>query len=259
MAVKSAPASMRDGVKATSLPIFISRKSTPDNNIFVGEDITQIRYAEQILGVESELRDRVVDDDLLGYSGLLLHVYADSKIDLSPYIRSTTGVWSAEPIIKGSAAASAIVRQGLKLLKTEPSEFARETLRSIADKVAKVAVTDVRGSIGYAAHLILSPPQDYTQWESPWKNPGHWLVHGTSVDHRLNALYREVVGWAYVHQGDLVAAKKFGVTPAQQAALKQLSLEPEKVYQSICELSRWKTSGMPANVCALLLTNIWSR
>ncbi len=89
---------------------FVELRKDGDSESNVLLTPAHICYIEQDLGRQVETRTRVTDDDLVGKEGCLFQVYGAHQIDLSAEVRRRTGIWSAEPIIKGSAAANALVR-----------------------------------------------------------------------------------------------------------------------------------------------------
>jgi hypothetical protein len=77
------------------VPLVPTRKTYPANNVIVGSDHAQIRFAAQFFEAEIQELARVTDDALLGHKGLLIHVTGQHQVDLSPEVRARTGVWSA--------------------------------------------------------------------------------------------------------------------------------------------------------------------
>jgi hypothetical protein len=247
---------LRQGVPATTLPLFISRRSTPANNIFVGDTRAHVQHAERVLGVRAENLPRVTDDDLLGHRGRLLWVSNPSRIDLSPNVRKQTGVWAADPIIKGSAAATAIVK--LAASYTGKNNVPRELIQRVADGITRTEITDVRVALWQAADMLDCPPPNLKEWLMPWESP-HWLLPGQPLEHRLNNLYEYLVGWAYVFMEDKEGAKRYNVSPARAQFFSNLKLDVSKVERTITVLSGWRGFGSSAAVCALKVTLIWSR
>ena len=117
-------------------------------------DPAHIRYIEQTLCRQAEIRSRVTDDDLLGKEGVLYQVYGAHQIDLSAEVKRRTGIWSAEPIVKGSAAANALVRLAASILAIDPKELPKEKFERVVDLVTKRGVSDVPGSIDHAVCLL---------------------------------------------------------------------------------------------------------
>ena len=95
-------------------------------------------------------------------------------------------------------------------------------------------------------------------WSDPWKEAVRWLPEGEDPSYRLNSLYRKLVGFALLKDGDSDAAKKMGVSPTQQARLKELSLDCNKAYATICEISAWRSGHTNPYICALKISAIWS-
>jgi hypothetical protein len=91
-----------EGVTVTSdLPPtlhILLKKTCPKNNIVVGDDRAQIRFLEQRLSIDAPEKieavqvDRVTDDMLAGHEHKLYHVSLKHKVDLSPELRSRTGI-----------------------------------------------------------------------------------------------------------------------------------------------------------------------
>jgi hypothetical protein len=108
-----------EGVNVTSdLPPtlhILLKKTPPKNNIVIGEDRAPIRFLEHRLStdaikVEAVRVERVTDDMLAAYEGKLYHVSVKHTVDRSPELRGRTGVWTADPIVKGSAAINTLVK-----------------------------------------------------------------------------------------------------------------------------------------------------
>jgi hypothetical protein len=79
-----------------------------------------------------------------------------------------------------------------------------------------------------------------------------------NVDMRLHSLYNKLVGYANQSIFGDEATEKLGIKPSQRAHLKQLVLDPTKVYKSIALLSRWRQGRMQPYICALQISSIWN-
>jgi hypothetical protein len=229
-------------------PHILLKKTTQQNHIVVGDDRAQIRFLEQRLGSPARTVERVTDDMLAGFTGLLFHVPMKHKIDISPEIRSRTGIWSADPIVKGSAAINTLVKFAATFLPGGDKPLKRDVVDRVGDELTKGKIEDIRGVIWKAVWILSDGLGQKELWKDPWESPTAWLTLDMNVDQRLHSLYRKLVGYAslVVHGED--AAANF----------KQLSLDPAKVYRSIELLSRWRQGRMPAYICALQITTIWS-
>jgi hypothetical protein len=122
----------------------------------VGDDRAQIRFLEQSLStdankVEAVRVERVTDDMLAGYEGKLYHVSMKHKVDLSPELRGRTGVWAADPIVKGSAPINTLVKFAATLLPDRVKTLKRETIDRIGDDLTKKGVPEIRAAIWKAA------------------------------------------------------------------------------------------------------------
>jgi hypothetical protein len=194
----------------------VNKKVVPSNNIVIGSDPAQIRFLYQQLDIlEEDVQqvDRVTDDMLLGKEGQLFRVFAAHRIDLSPEMRNKTGFWSAEPIVKGSAAINCIVKLATTLLPQPEKKLNRDLLNRIGDELTRKPVEDVRALIWRAVWLLEFPPEPFKHWQDPWEVSKAWLDGTMDPNKRLNALYKRLVGYSiYITKGE-DAVKKLGFKP----------------------------------------------
>jgi len=231
----------------------LSKKNFPRHNILVGDDPVQIRFAEQVLDVKCEIVEHVKDEDLLVQHPTLHQVFISNSIDLSQEIRSKTGVWSLSPIVKGSASANAIIKAACEILGIK---LERSKLNRASDLLTKEPTNDVRASLWYAIWIISGDILDEELWKDPWVN-SNWLPKGTDPNYRLNSLYKDLVGHVFIRGNDEVAARRFGISPAKIKRLKNMSLDLNRVYESIFELSKWRQKRYDPYICALKISKIW--
>jgi len=231
------------------------RKTLPRNNILIGDDKAQLRFFQQYTGLEVETCEKVTDDLLLGKEDLLLRVFASHRIDISPDVKAKTGIWSADPIQKGSSGANAIVRYAASILGI--AKIAREDVDRVSAQITKDGIDDIRGAVWHAVWLLSGDNAAPAKWSDPWKDPINW-VDTTDITHRLHSLYRSLVGWAFLKTEDLRGVRQFGISPSQQQFLKQQNLDHRRVAESIRVLSTWKTRHTDPFVCALRISSIWS-
>jgi hypothetical protein len=240
------------------VPLLLGRKTRAKNNILVGTDKAQIRFAEQLLGLECQLRDGIKDDDLLGKDeSLLLRVTTSNCIDLSPDVKKKTGIWSINPLNGGSAGMNALVRAAAEILG-QPVD--KEKVEIVSTLICKdYDVTDVRGALWDSVwELSGEAPTKGSKWPQPWETQD-WIPQDIDVTYRLNVLYRDLVGYVFAREDDLPAAKKFGINPSRFNRLRQMSLDLEKVEQSIKCLSKWRTRKSSSLISALVISKIWNR
>src|SRR5271157_5721935 len=81
------------GVQFHPVP-FLLLKTPPRNNVLIGDDAIQIRFMEQLTGLQCETRERVCDDDLFGKDGILIRLLTGNTLELSAQLRAKTGVWA---------------------------------------------------------------------------------------------------------------------------------------------------------------------
>lgn len=235
----------------------LTKKITARNHIVVGEDPAQVRFLEQQLGIEVEQVDRITDDMLVGREGMFLRVYAAHRIDLSPEMRNRTAFWSAEPIVKGSAAINALVKFAATLLPYPDKKLTREIVEIVGDHLTESRIYDVRGCLWEAVWLLAGDVQKRKVWRDPWNTPTQWLDSSMDIERRLSALYKKVVGYSTLVTKGADAARKLGVKPRQIQYFRELSLDPTRVYKTLALLSRWKQGRVPSYPCALQIAAIW--
>jgi hypothetical protein len=252
--------SMRRGTVAGSdlppVPLLLNRKTHPANNVIVGSDRAQIRFAAQFFEAEIQELARVTDETLLGHSSLLIHVAGQHQVDLSPEVRARTGVWSAEPIAQGSSAASTLIKFANSLLAQEALK--RDVVERAAKALVKQQTDDILGMLWNAIWMLAIPLPEFHFWKEPWETPVYWLDPEVDPVYRLNSLYRDLVGFAFLACHEPVGARKFGVRPAQGARYKQWQIDLNRVYASIRVLSQWRSSKTSPHVCAMKIAAIWS-
>lgn len=257
------PKKIRSGVRNSLFPTtpLLLSKTRKRNNILVGDDPAQERFAEQLLGVQCKFVPTVQDDDLLGQNRpVLLRVEYARSIELSTQVRSQTDIWSLDPIEKGSAGANAIVRHACKLLGIEKPNLT--LIQRIADLLCEEPISDIKAAVWHAAWLLTGPmPDEFKPWSQPW-NSQNWLPINVDPQYRLNSLYRDFVGVVFARQNppDWNAAQKFFIKPTKFNILKNeaSTLDLNKVRASIKELSRWRLQKYNPLICALKITAIWS-
>ncbi|RZU39175.1 hypothetical protein [Edaphobacter modestus] len=155
--------SRREGVNISSelppVPFILLKKALPKNHIVVGDEAGQIRFLAHQVGAKPEFVERVTDDLLAGFEGKLYVVSTKYKVDLSPELRARTGMWSTEPIVKGSAAINTIVKHTLTLLAGKEKALKRVVLDRVGDMLTKGKTDDVPGLIWAAVwHLSADLP-----------------------------------------------------------------------------------------------------
>ncbi len=252
------------GQELVPVPFILQKKAISRNNIVVGDDPAQIRFLEQQLGLlaqqpnlKAQQVDRVTDDMLVGQEGLLYRVFATHRIDLSPEMRNKTGFWSAEPIVKGSAAINMMVKFAAGLLNFPEKKLTREAINIVGDRITRGRVWDVRSAIWQAAWLLTDEIQTTKRWSDPWEAPVRWLNDSINVNQRLHTLYKRLVGYSILLTRGPDAARKLGIKPHELQRYKDLQLDLTKVYHTICLLSQWKQGRMDAYVCALRISVVW--
>jgi hypothetical protein len=258
---KAAPKSRRSAGGFTGkyppTPFAFFRTTFHNNNILIGNDPAQIRFLSQVLRHEVTHVDQVTDEMLLGNEGLLLQVSAEHRIDISSDVKRNTGIWNADPILKGSAGANAIVRCAARLIGM-PDKPSREVLDFVATEITRAGVLDIRGAVSRAAWLLTGDILPKVKQIEPWEHPIRWMRPEHDPEYRLHALYNILVAWALLATGEAGGAGHLDVSLVREDYLKTLKLDKQRVYQSIKQLSIWKLKGGNPYCCALHIASIWS-
>jgi hypothetical protein len=247
-------------------PLAYFRKTLPKNNILIGDDPAQLRFLAQQLNREvTQIEgdpitavDKVTDDMLLGYEGLLLQVSAEYRIDLSPDVKSRTGIWDAGPIRKNSAGAHAIVRQAAAILKIS-DKLPAETMNFVAGEITKYGLEDVRGALWAAVWHLTGDCTPEPAWIEPWQDPVRWFNPKNDPVYRLEGLYLTLVAWGFLVTREPLGLKQLHITPVHEAYLQTLRLDEQRVYDSIKQLSNWRMQRTDPMLCALAIACIWRR
>jgi hypothetical protein len=245
-------------------PLAYFRKTLPKNNILIGDDPAQLRFlVQQLYPDATDVEhnpitpvDKVTDDMLLGHVGRLLQVAAEHRIHISADVRSRAGIWDAGPIFKGSAGANAIVRQAASLLDL-PDSPSREMVDFVAEEISKGGVADIRGALWQAVWLLTGDIVPKVKLIEPWEDPVRWLEPGTNPEYRLQFLYQTLVVWGFIATGNLKGVREFKVSRAREEYLTTLKLDRQRVYDSIKQLSIWRTKHTDPILCALAIASIW--
>lgn len=242
----------------TPAVFLLQKKASHPNHIVIGDDPAQLTFLSKELGIEIEKVDRVTDDMLVGQSGRLFHVFAGHRIDLSPEMRGKTGFWSAEPIVKGSAAINVIVKYAAAILPFD-GKLTREMLDIVGDQVAyKKKIVDVNVAIWEAVWILTGEIKRPDRWPEPWEQPIKWINPETMiVEKRLHTLYNKLIGYTTWLGKGTDAAKALGVKPNEIQKYKDLALDPTKVHQTITVLSQWKQGRWLPIICAGQICAIW--
>lgn len=243
----------------TPAVFLLQKKASHPNNIVIGEDAAQLRLLSDELDVEIERVDRVTDDMLVGQTGNLFHVFAGHRIDLSPEMRGKTGFWSAEPIVKGSAAINVIVKYAAAILPFQ-GKLTREQMDIVGDGVlyGMKKIISVNAAIAEAMWLLTGEIKRPDRWPEPWEQPTRWVNPETMIiGKRLNVLYNRLVGYATWLGKGPDAAKALGIKPSEIQRYKDLALDPTKVHDTIKTLSQWKGGRWEDMICAGIICSIW--
>ena len=243
-------------IEFPQVPIMLGRKTYPRNNILVGSDKAQIRFAEQVLGIDCVEVQKITDEDVLGHEEhLLLRVSSSHQIDLSPDIKKKTGIWSIHPLDGGSAGMNALVRFACETIGDKPD---KEKIAAISAQMCKEGeITDIRGALWEAAwHMTGEKPERGPKWPQPWENQA-WIPPDVDPGYRLNVLYRDLIGFVFAREDDLAAARKFGISQSRFNRLRQMSLDLNKVESTIKVLSKWRMRKTDPLTAALMISRIW--
>jgi len=246
------------GVQFHPVP-FLLLKTPPRNNVLIGDDAIQIRFMEQLTGLQCETRERVCDDDLFGKDGILIRLLTGNTLELSAQLRAKTGVWALIPITSGSVSANAVVRAAAEILKLK---LKKEELDAMSRHVGKLfernEVSDLRVGLWETVHALtgdLAP----TRWREPWETSfaHEWMPPGVDLDLRFGSLAKTLRAYVLMHTGAEAEVKKMRVSPSKMLKLKELVINPQRLFETITTLSRWKQFNTDPRIVALALTKVW--
>jgi hypothetical protein len=260
------------GTEYPSTPLLLATKPKR-NNILIGNDATQIRFAEQYLSmmhgvpIKHEAVPFVGDEMVVGQDAPKLYlVERSSLITLAPKELAKTGIYSLDLIERGSSGVNAIVRYAAKLMDIEKPS--KEVLNRVgfelikeSDRSKKYLLTDIRAAVWHACWLLKGPAESSPKWLAPWENWMMWMPKGGDPRYRLNALYRELVMWVFATSGDERGFKKTGGSwdAKRFAKLAALQLPKDKVYDTLVVLSAWRkpNSNIDPYITVLRISKIW--
>jgi len=253
-----------------TIPLLLERVPKR-HNVLIGNDPAQIRFAEQFLSmhhgvpIKHEQVPEVRDEMLLGRDEPTLYlVDVAQQVDLSPAVKSKTGVWSLDLIEKGSAGINAIIRYAVKLLGIEKppkdviTKIGYELVKDSDSFSKRYLLTDIRAAVWHAVWLLSGPVTEWSSWIAPWENWMTWF-RGVDPHFRLNSLYWTLVMWVFASTGDERGFRKTGGSwdSRRFQKLSALRLPRDEVYSTLVELSAWRAHGYDPYVCAIKISKIW--
>jgi hypothetical protein len=259
------------GVEYPTTPLLLASKPKR-HNVLIGNDATQIRFAEQFLSmmhgvpVKHEVVDLVSDEMVTGQDSPKLYlVERTSLIILADKEKAKTGIFSLDLIERGSSGVNAIVRYAAKLMDIDKPDKAvltrvgNELVKEADPRSKKYLLTDIRAAVWQACWLLKGPAETFPKWLAPWENWMMWMPKGGDPRYRLNALYRELVMWVFATSGDERGFKKTGGSwdPKRFSKLSALQLPKEKVYDTLVELSAWRHSQYDPYIAVIRISKIW--
>jgi hypothetical protein len=248
--------------------LFILDKTPKRNQILVGDDPAQVRFAEKILSsfhnfsLECQPAENVTDVHIVGKdSPQLYRVTQAGMIELSQQGRDTCDIWSLAMIEPNSAAAFVLVKHAAKLIGIDKPK--REIVTKISSEVTKDGVYNIFAALWQAAWMLSQPQQETKQWSRPWESSLEWLPRGEDPAYRLNSLYWELLTYVFAKEDDEAGLKKALASgnkkfyPDTFKRLSKLNLSNSRVFSTFEELSIWRNKHTDPFVCALKIANIW--
>jgi hypothetical protein len=252
-----------------SAPLLLE-KPLQKNNILIGDNEAQVRFAEQYLSaahgqsIVCQKMDLLTDDHLLGHDEPLLYrVERSSFFDLSLDVKAKTGIWSLEFISEGSTAANALVRAAATLIDAKPKkedvtrvarELVYQTRHGMGEDLDQIMV-----SVWRAAWLLTAPPIERKSWPRPWENHVAWMPPDVDPAHRLHSLYWELMMYIFAAENDEKGWKRMGrpykAETFKRAATKRMPLP--QVDATLHVLSAWREQKSDPYICALKVAAIW--
>lgn len=255
-------AKFRQGTGAVTFPPvpFLLFKPCPRNNVLIGDDALQLRFVEQLTGQTCETLDSLTDENLFGKDGCLYRLLTHRGLAVSESVRKTLGVWSLTPITSRSASSNALVRAAALLLKEEIKKERLEAVSRVVGRLfEKGDLTDLRTGLWEAVWIMTGDLPVYG-WSDPWESTltTEWFPKGVDLELRLGALMKTLRAYVLTHTGADTEVKRMGIPPHRVQKLKDLTLNPDKIFESVLVLSRWKQHRLDPKIVALMLTKVWA-
>ena len=247
--------------------LILEAKRDLHGHVVIGKDQVQIQFLVEVLGGPRDVEVRELEqvDDVLLLERLanprpFLYVLASAKgFNIAEDVKRRIGVWSTPPIRKHTAALRALVRRGGEMAgaKDLPAEQLDRIGNLILDKAGDDL--DPRALLWAAAWASTGSeePEEENAWKNPWDSPWSWRPKGIGMAHRLNALYRTLVAWAYARDG--IKPGDFIKSPSHYRWLQGEHLDPAKVTRAIQVLSKGRTRPDLAYETALAVGIIFDR
>jgi hypothetical protein len=248
-------------LKAVTYPQvpFLLLKTPPLHNILVGEDPSQVKFAERILKLPCVKKDKLSDSDFLGViEPQLFQLETTNQLELSEDILQKVGIWSLAPLTPGSSGVNTLVKLGAELVgvKLERGNAQAYSNSLFIDDNIDFLPT----AILEAAFQVQSPLTPTKYWDEPWTHPFSWLPPDpTKLPFRLHSLYRKLVAYVFVKHRDKNALKKFGINEKRSQKLSDLSLDLDKVSLTLEELSIWRNQRYDPFICSIKISKIWAK
>lgn len=174
--------------------------------------------------------------------------YLESELDIPAALRDSVSIWLNPPLSKNPE----VLRY---LIASIHPEFKKDEV----DNFVKYLSGDTNGFRNFDTlyWIILAGNYEATSWpKDPWENSKTWLGQ-MNLSLRLSWLYTNIVGHVYAKDENKQNLEKLGISFKKANYLKGLSLNRDKLYNTLLELSKWRSDRQNELQTALLITNIW--
>lgn len=253
---------LRAGVRVSEFPPAPSllEKKPKRYTVLVGDDPAQVRFVEQLLDTRCQSVASLTDSELLAENSTHLFQIASSRmLDVSPNLRTNVGLWSLDPIEKGSSGANAIVRYSATLLKLDKPD--KVLIQRTADILASEEVLDLRVAVWTAVGLLCGDaPEEFKRWPEPWEDPIGWMKRGVEPAYRLHCLYKDLRGYTFIkgtQDKDTLRKADVFFSPSKIKVFTRLTLDVTKVHDTLYTLSQWRNLQYDPYLCAFRVSKIW--
>jgi hypothetical protein len=238
------------------LPLILNKKTFPHYNILIGYDDAQIHFAEIVTGVECVKMASIRDEDILGKPDRLFRVDNIKLVELSPDTQAKVGIWSLTGLTKGSSGANALVRYSGKMLDIKLDQ---KMLNRVAYEITRNEIEDLRGAVWQSVEILVDGAPETSLWPEPWQSRMGWLPKGVDPSYRLNTLYHTLVGFVFAKDNDWDSARKIGVSANKFARYKDMQLDLKKTYDSLVEISMWRSNKLISPFTVILkISHTWN-
>ena len=222
-----------------AVALLLEKRKPKGTNILIGSDSVVINALEK----KFQMKVGAFDKD---HPAFFSHL--ETELDIPAALVDTVSIWLNPPLSKNHE----VLRY---LIASLHPEFKKDAV----DNFVKFLGSDSNGFRNFDTlyWIILSGVFEESPWpKDPWENPTNWIGK-MDLGKRLSWLYTNVIGYVYARDENKQNLEKIGISFKKAEFLKGLKLSNKRLYQTLVELSKWRSHRQNELQTALLITNIW--